>query len=384
MRTNMLKNRNLAENHGENRKGKYFQNMTKLKNNNSKGITLIALVITVIVLLILAGVSISAITGNESAMEKAKQAKTANENADILDSMKLAVVSAVANGTDGRLNGNNLAEALKGNFFDEINDIEQLNSIRNNEGPWCVKYDNEIFIIDKQGNVEVTSDKIGSKVVYNTELNGVKLNDWKIFYKDENIVRLILSDCLPTSAVNIEGLQKSGNYGIYNSNWDGTLILNEMLKKSNWTNLLKGRLNGQNIDYTSEEGTETYAIGTPTLEIFTQSWNTVYPENPIYIYETEDIRMEGYHGYTASTENNPPNSNEAQTSVFNGENIADDLYHPYYARKYNPEGYWIANPMNYGDKNCVLWLAWAGKLTTGRVIYSKGIRPVVTLPIEAL
>ncbi|MBR3002920.1 MAG: hypothetical protein IKF38_05120 [Clostridia bacterium] len=114
MRKSMSKDRNLAVNHGENRKGKYFLNMTKLKNSNSKGITLIALVITVIVLLILAGVSISAITGNESAMEKAKQAKTANENADELDSIKLAVVDAVAHGNDGYVTLNTLNNALSG------------------------------------------------------------------------------------------------------------------------------------------------------------------------------------------------------------------------------------------------------------------------------
>ena len=79
-----------------------------------KGITLIALVITVIVLLILAGVSMSAITGNESAMEKAKQAKTANEAADELDSVKLAVVDAVAHGTTGYVTLQNLNTALSG------------------------------------------------------------------------------------------------------------------------------------------------------------------------------------------------------------------------------------------------------------------------------
>ena len=66
-----------------------------------KGITLIALVITIIVLLILAGVSISALTGSESAMEKAKQARSESENADELDTIKLACVEAISKGTTG-------------------------------------------------------------------------------------------------------------------------------------------------------------------------------------------------------------------------------------------------------------------------------------------
>ena len=47
---------------------------------NKKGITLIALVITIIVLLILAGVSIATITGENGILERAKSAKEASEN----------------------------------------------------------------------------------------------------------------------------------------------------------------------------------------------------------------------------------------------------------------------------------------------------------------
>ena len=41
---------------------------------NNKGITLIALVITIIILLILAGVSVSVLFGQEGIVEKAKEA----------------------------------------------------------------------------------------------------------------------------------------------------------------------------------------------------------------------------------------------------------------------------------------------------------------------
>lgn len=51
------------------------------KENLNKGITLVALVITIIILLILAGISITAIT-QTGLFEKAKQAKNAMENAE--------------------------------------------------------------------------------------------------------------------------------------------------------------------------------------------------------------------------------------------------------------------------------------------------------------
>ena len=80
----------------------------------SKGITLIALVITIIVLLILAGVTINAIVGNESTMEKAKQAREENEKGNELDLIKLAVTDAMAKGDDGYIKLTDLNASLSG------------------------------------------------------------------------------------------------------------------------------------------------------------------------------------------------------------------------------------------------------------------------------
>ena len=61
----------------------------RLKQN--KGITLIALVITIIVLLILAGVTIAAINSNESAPNKAVEARTENQRGAAKDAATLLV-----------------------------------------------------------------------------------------------------------------------------------------------------------------------------------------------------------------------------------------------------------------------------------------------------
>ena len=50
---------------------------------NNKGITLIALVITIIVLLILAGVSIAMLTGQNGILTQANTAKTDTANAEL-------------------------------------------------------------------------------------------------------------------------------------------------------------------------------------------------------------------------------------------------------------------------------------------------------------
>ena len=54
----------------------------------SNGITLVALVITIILLLIFTGISISALT-NTGIFQKAKDAKKANENAELEQNTRL-------------------------------------------------------------------------------------------------------------------------------------------------------------------------------------------------------------------------------------------------------------------------------------------------------
>ena len=65
-----------------------------LKNN--KGITLIALVITIIVLLILAGVSIAMLTGNNGILTQANNAKNDTAKSEVVDRVNMAIQAAYA------------------------------------------------------------------------------------------------------------------------------------------------------------------------------------------------------------------------------------------------------------------------------------------------
>ena len=65
-------------------------NLEKCKSSN-KGITLIALVITIIVLLILAGITIAMLTGSESAPAKANEAKQQNDIGSAKDQLAILV-----------------------------------------------------------------------------------------------------------------------------------------------------------------------------------------------------------------------------------------------------------------------------------------------------
>ena len=63
---------------------------------NQRGITLIALVITIIVLLILAGVSIAMLTGDNGILTKATQSSEDTQKAEISEKVNMAIQAAYA------------------------------------------------------------------------------------------------------------------------------------------------------------------------------------------------------------------------------------------------------------------------------------------------
>ncbi len=80
---------------------------------SNKGITLVALVITIIVLLILAGVSISLVVGDNGIMTRAKDAGTKTNEADALESFKLSVASLTTEYTAKLYGGEKLEDDEK-------------------------------------------------------------------------------------------------------------------------------------------------------------------------------------------------------------------------------------------------------------------------------
>ena len=69
-----------------------------MKNNKkmSEGITLIALVVTIIVLLVLAGISIQMLTGNNGVLQRAGEAKEKTEEANLREEAQVVLTSRIA------------------------------------------------------------------------------------------------------------------------------------------------------------------------------------------------------------------------------------------------------------------------------------------------
>ena len=94
----------------------------KLNLKERKGITLIALVITIIVLLILAGVSIAMLTGQNGILTQAQNAKTTNENKSAEEKVKLAIMAAKSQSTDGSLELDKLTTEVTTNYGGQVDE----------------------------------------------------------------------------------------------------------------------------------------------------------------------------------------------------------------------------------------------------------------------
>ena len=111
------------------------------KYEENTGITLIALVVTIIVLLILAGVSITMLTGQNGILNRAAEAKEKTEDAQKEEQVKIAVMSSV--GTDGLINLNQLKAEIE----------KQGGSVTGTIFPVAITNGNTSYQVDQYGNI---------------------------------------------------------------------------------------------------------------------------------------------------------------------------------------------------------------------------------------
>ena len=115
--------------------------MNGIVRKREKGITLIALVITIIVLLILAGVSIAMLTGQNGILTQAQNSKTVTENKSAEEKVKLAVMGARAD--DGTL--------IVGKLRTEL--ANYGGTVEGDAFPVTATVDGKSFTVDANGNV---------------------------------------------------------------------------------------------------------------------------------------------------------------------------------------------------------------------------------------
>ena len=117
-----------------------------MRKRQENGITLIALVITIIVLLILAGVTIATLTGDNGILTKAQNAKTQNDKATAKEKVDLAIAASLDE--TGKINLGQLKTNL--NNIDGIN--PKVGDITDSRFPLKVTVDGVEVTIEKDSN----------------------------------------------------------------------------------------------------------------------------------------------------------------------------------------------------------------------------------------
>lgn len=140
------------------RKNNIIKNQENRFAESTNGITLISLVVTIIVLLILAGVSIATLIGNNGLLLKAEESKEKTEESQDKEKIEMAVI----------------ASQIEESSYQKLNHTNLQNAIDNQFGK------NKATVIDN-GNGTFTVSFLDSKKDYNITPNGVEKGiDWNL------------------------------------------------------------------------------------------------------------------------------------------------------------------------------------------------------------
>lgn len=144
----------------------------------SKGITLIALVVTVVVLIIIASISIATLIGDNSTIENATEAKIWSELSEVDEAYNLYLVQQAGASEDGTVDRNALTNVLTkvsvntgggtDSYIYVINNLDEIKMSDLEAGRGTIQTTindftdlNDVYIVDKNDNVAyVLKDKI--------------------------------------------------------------------------------------------------------------------------------------------------------------------------------------------------------------------------------
>ena len=350
----------------------------KSKFKNAKGITLVALVITIIILLILAGISISALT-NTGIFGKAKDAKQKSDEAALDQNTKLDEYESEINAyLPGQNNeGGGQGSGINANTIASATDTEKANSY------------------------------YGKSVNY-TSANGV--TGWKIFYADTNNIYLIADDYVDLAKLP-RGTDTSGNPvgnapantgnsypkdasldNILNAYPTGAArITTDTIKKLNKSFFIDKQYTGVEnstvnpnmkavaymLDTTAwstfkdKNEKADYVIGGPTIEMLMKS----YSQKHNVQYKAEAVNDTGHEGYKISKDNGA----NWKTYYPGMLSIRDSLY--VLLESKGARGMWVASPSAY-NTDLVVLVNYSGDVSSAYSNYTGndyGFRPLVCL-----
>ena len=386
-------------------------NIQHLTSNGA--ITLIALIITIIVLLILAGVTLSMVMGNSGLFNKANLAKEQTQKSTAEETIKLAVLENKTKEAAGEtaLTDTELKEEIAG----KLKDLGFTVADNNNDVTYyedkTIKIEDYLKINgsseDDDTTVEVTALDVqqhpelyyGKEVTNYTSAN--EQNNWKIFYSDGTHIFLITGDYINPEDSNklnksATGIESDG-YTVY---WTGnsgpefqTLDSNVLTRFKateydlNMSNVCPGSkcvstlLNPNNwSNYKDSEDKAEYAIGGPTIEMWIDSWNNLYENVDGKLYRKPSTSIDN-PGYYIGTSEDPTSLYINPDEIRQRDGFQNRLYFPYTETLNSTNGYFIASPAsaNSGSLFSVDYYGGIVYYNYGQNSGHEGLRPVVSL-----
>ena len=369
-----------------------------MNSKKNSGITLVALVITIIILLILAGIAIASLTRENGLFARVKEKKEKTEEAQDIEKIKLAIAEAQI-GDNGyqEIDAANFQETLENQFNErtlqltENNDGSFIINIDGTNNKYYVGNDKEIFIIDRvltAAEIASNAQKYYGASVLNYDIDKNVSTDWNVFYSDNINIYLIASnyieyESLPKNLSNVSLDKGDTDYKVYMDS-----IVNNYKESDSVTDIRVHKLNQKffETDFTTTSSVKAlsyfwspniwnefcdinyaeFAIGGPTIEMLLSSYNQKYNTN----YETLSTNL----GYQISLDG----GNTFLDYYVDDEiiNVNDPLYN---MNNNETIGMWLASPSNRGN-TFLMCLQSNGTITGAQYKDNKfGIRPIICL-----
>lgn len=366
---------------------------------NSNGVTLIALVITIIVLLILAGVSIAMLTGDNGILNQAINSKEETIIAEQKEQISLAYNSAKVKNVNEKVLATDLYEEFLANGLKNVQ--------TSGENPIIIIFDDKkSYTLDTDGKINLVTGNAKEildnasttygAVVTNYDIDSSTGVHWKIFNSDGINIYLIADDyvnyeIIPNSKENNK-LNRSDSYpnSAYFTNvlndYNGSSDITNNNPTYKWLNkyyekqYISENKNMKAVAYMLDtniwnkfkEDTALYSVGGPTLEMLFSSYNNKYKTS----YEFQAANNIGYLIRKTPDE-------EWSARIPGLFETTDELYT--INNKNSALSYWIASPSNYSSNQYDLGAYLLSTYYSGSVTYSFydakdiGFRPVVCL-----
>ena len=247
----------------------------------NKGITLIALVVTIIVLLILAGISIAMLTGQNGILNRAAEAKEKTGTTQTEETVKLSVTDALTQGL-GSLTDANLKTALNNNIGAGKYEISG-----DATSGWTVTVKGKEYKIDSTGKIDGTTTGGGETGTLPTGEGTTPYLPNSTFSKKEGDLStgLVIQDANQNEYVWVEVPKTIYTDTKYNTT--GTTI-----KENEWEKI-RDCLKEYTKDYSSSSYKDTNTDGTTYSVDYQNMLKSVYTNGGFWIGRYEAGLEEG-------------------------------------------------------------------------------------------